>query len=101
MHNINNKEPVQIAVVVFVILGVIATVKFVKDHKDLWAYIIPPLTWLAHILIFYACVFLREHIGLLTGIDYTLWSAIIRLQAAILIAGVMGMLAYERLIFRT
>ena len=65
MHNLSNREPIQFAVVAFVILGISATVKFIKEHKERWAYAVPPLTWLAHLIIFYVCVFLRENIGLL------------------------------------
>jgi hypothetical protein len=58
------------------------------------------VTWLVHVLAFYAFVFARD-LGVPFRIDFTFWSVLIRLQAAFLILGVMVMLTSEKLLFRT
>lgn len=86
------------------VLGVLASVamcvQYIRTHPHKWAYMVPPLTWLAHLLIFYGCVIARDA-GYVTGIDFTFWSVIVRLQAVFLVLGVITLMAYERLIFRS
>lgn len=94
------REFIQLPTIVITIVALVALFKFYKSHKDLWAYLVPPVFWLIQVLVFYFCVLLRNHIGLFGEVDYVSWSAILRLCAAVLIAGVSVMLAYEHLIFK-
>lgn len=97
---LTTQQYVQFLVVIVAIASIFMTAVFWRRHPDEWAYTIPPLSWLAHVLIFYAFVFAKDFLGLAIGLDFMLWSAVLRLQAAFLILGVMTMLAYEHLIFR-
>lgn len=98
----SNQQALQLCVFVVVLAALCATVVFMRRKPEQWAYAIPPLSWMLHVQVFYGLVFGRDFGWyVVPGLDFTLWSAIIRLQAAFLILGVMAMLAYERLIFRT
>ncbi|HLE03994.1 MAG TPA: hypothetical protein VI729_05185 [Anaerolineales bacterium] len=94
------QQALQIAVVVVVLAALTFSLLYVRRSPAQWPYAIPPVTWLLHILVFYAFVFARD-LGVPLRIDFTFWSVLIRLQAAFLILGVMIMLAYEKLLFRT
>lgn len=97
---------IQLLVLVVVLIAMGMTVRYWMVHRAQWPYTIPPLSWLVHLVIFYGLFFARYYgvpsgiAGFTTGLDFTFWSAIIRLQAAFLILGVMTMLAYDRLFFK-
>lgn len=94
-----------VLLVALVTIGV--TAGYWRSHRSQWPYTIPPMTWLVHLVIFYGLIFARFYgvpasvADFARNLDYTFWSAVIRLQAAFLILGVMTMLAYDKLIFRT
>lgn len=93
-------QAIQALALVLAVAILVATYHYIRRHPDLWAYTVPPVAWTLHVLVFYVAVFLRDIFGWFAGLDFVLWSAIIRLQAGILIFGVMAMLAYDHLIFK-
>ena len=95
------QQGLQVGVIVVSLFSLGMTLRYVRTFPRQWPYAVPPVTWLTHVLIFYGCLFYRDFGGHQSGLDFTLWSAVIRLQAAFLIGGVMTMLAYEKLLFRT
>lgn len=99
--SINTQQVIQLIVILIAIVTVGFSWSYVRSHPEKAAYSVPPVSWLIHLIIFYAFVFLKDFFGQFTEIDFTLWSSIIRLQAAFLILGIMVMLRFERLIFNT
>jgi hypothetical protein len=95
-----NSQALQALSVSVSLLAAGVCVQYVRLYPRRWGYMVPPLTWLAHVLIFYTFVFLRDA-GFGIGLDFILWSAIVRLQAVFLILGIVALLAYGRIIFRS
>jgi len=96
---VTTQQALQVAVVVVAIAALAMTYRYVMRKPVEWPYAIPPATWLLHVLAFYAVMFFQS-LDLSISIDYIFWATIIRLQAAFLIFGIMGMLAYEKLLFK-
>jgi hypothetical protein len=94
------QQALQVAVMIVALAALAFSLLYVRRIPAQWPYAIPPVTWLVHVLAFYAFVFALD-LGIPLRIDFTFWSLLIRLQAAFLILGVMVMLTSEKLLFRT
>lgn len=62
---------------------------WIHKFRDHWYYAIAPLTWLAHLAIFYICVFMRDAGINFTSMDFTFWSALVRLHGVSIMSGII------------
>lgn len=99
--SINTQQVIQLIVMLIAIATILITWSYVRSHPKNASYSVPPVSWLLHLIIFYGFVFAKDFLGLFSEIDFTLWSSIIRLQAAFLILGIMVMLRFDHLLFDT
>ena len=78
---------IQLFVVIVVAIALYQLISFTHIRRELFVFTWPVMTWLIHVLIFYAFVGLRD-IGIFTIVEeFTIWSAILRFHAAFLILG--------------
>lgn len=71
-------------------LATIAAFAFwIRRYRDQWYYSIVPLTWLAHLTLFYICVFMRDAGLNFVGMDFTFWSSLVRLHGVSAMAGIV------------
>jgi len=80
-------------------LGVVLFIAWANKHREQWLYVVAPVTWLGHIIIFQLCLFTPSHCGL-TATQLNIWSSAIRLQGVILVVGCSMILLLELLIFQ-
>ena len=94
-------QALQLITFVVILAGVIMTLHFVKTHRDQWPYALAPLSWLLHVSVFYIMLLLCRYMSLsIIEIDFTLWSAIVRMQAAFLILGLFVLAYMNRVAFK-
>lgn len=67
--------------------GVVMLLRYLQKHWTAWPYVLPPLSWLVHVAIFYAAVILNRTQMLSIEIEFGFWSAVVHLHAVFLIAG--------------
>lgn len=94
-------QVIQLVIFVAVLMSIGMAIVYIRRKPSQWYYMIPPTAWLAQLLGFYFMVGIRDFTSLSILLDFTLWSAILRLQGVFIIFGILFMLVYERLFFKS
>lgn len=77
------------------LIGLAACVAWYRSKPKQIGYITAPGTILLHAFVLYTAVFLRDYAGLLAGMNFTFWSALLRMQTLVMIAGVCVVMAMQ------
>ena len=91
----------QLATLIIILIGLVVWVRWAWRNRRQWLYAVPPFTWLLHAAIFYSAVMIRDFYGLALVNEFTLWSAVLRMHAAFLLAGIGLVMLFERLVPRS
>jgi hypothetical protein len=83
---------IQVISFVLAMAGTLGWLIWAVRHRSKWRYAIPPLSWLAHVVLYYACVLFGD----LPAVMVNLWSSAVRLHAVILITSVGLFLLFDR-----
>jgi len=89
----------QVITLAVALAGLVVWTVWVRKNRAHWLYAVPPMTWLLHVAIFYMAVFVHAA-GHALPVDYVLWSAAIRLQAAFSLAGIGVVMYRERIVVK-
>ena len=79
-------------------IGIFGWVLWARHYRDINLYAVSPITWLAHLLLFYTSVLVRDATGFQFPWSYELWSAVLRMQAIFTLAGISYMMLHPYII---
>lgn len=76
--------------------GVIIWLRWALANRRDWLYAVAPVSWLLHVVIFYAALFLFRDGTRETALLFNGWSSAVRLHAVFLMAGGGLIIAVDR-----
>ncbi len=77
------------------LIGIAIWLVWARRFEDRWRYAVAPITWLAHIMIYYGAYFISMYLGTYETLFFTNWSLVVRMQSILTISGA-GLLLIEQ-----
>lgn len=84
--------------IVLWIYNLVIVIYLVTRHSKQWLFFIVPAVWISSNIVFYMAIFARDFFRVPLTVNFTFWSAAIRLFGASAVAGILTAMAYNKII---